>query len=573
MNKQKSPAKKKKSTEKEAVPDKWAHRHTVTDKPRFASLIDPPAPPPKPVVKKNWWAPIVEAAVAKNAASQVAASSSNKQPPPKQPPHNPSQTIATKNTIHQAASPPESLPPPFKPRINKQTLPEMPAWGDIGKSLQHPEYQGGPPMTVRMGIDFGTAFTKVAIRAGFDLLPIEWTAVTGDHSETGRHVIPGLIVRLPDGEYCWRHMNHADIRGNLKLPLIEGTATNPCPTETLAYLALIIRYARAFLYRDANIGGKLAARTLRWELNIGCPTEPHEKPKIVNKFRHIIRVAWMLAADEPLREKDIISVWNLTDGGETDFAIETGLEKEPDVVPEFVAQIAAYLKSSQVKEDLHALIDIGAATLDVATFNIVLKKDRTIPPRIPIFFSAVRPLGTHYLRHNRYQKLGLPLEWDDAAPVEHGETFGRKNQKPPDEVAKADNDFIQQVAACVKDIIERTRTNNWGSPNNIAWREGMPIFITGGGANCDLYYQAIEKVKKEITARIQKIADQKHFRFIEINPATINTQALKDSGRLTVAIGLTEDAEDIAQIVPHREIAPVTYGTKIFTEHTERYGD
>ena len=169
----------------------------------------------------------------------------------------------------------------------------MPAWGEISKSLQHPAYQGdGIDMTVRIGIDFGSAFTKVAIRAGVDLVLVGWTAVTGGATDTGRHILPGLVMRLPNGEYCWRHINNADIRSNLKLPLMDENATNnECPADTIAYLALVIRYARAFLYRSKNIGDKLASRTLRWELNIGCPTEPHENPAIVNKFRHIARVA------------------------------------------------------------------------------------------------------------------------------------------------------------------------------------------------------------------------------------------------------------------------------------------
>jgi hypothetical protein len=33
--------------------------------------------------------------------------------------------------------------------------------------------------TTSVRADFGTAFTKVAIRAGVDLVPVEWSAVTG----------------------------------------------------------------------------------------------------------------------------------------------------------------------------------------------------------------------------------------------------------------------------------------------------------------------------------------------------------------------------------------------------------
>jgi hypothetical protein len=422
-------------------------------------------------------------------------------------------------------------------------------------------------MAVRVGVDFGTAFTKVAIRAGVDLVPVEWSAVTGDDSETGRYVIPGFVVHAPDGEFCWRRLTEADIRGNLKLPVIEMAGTDECPIATVAYLALVIRYARAFLYRHAEIGRKLAGRSLRWELNIGCPTEPHENPKVVDVFRRIARTAWLLAAEDRLVEQDVLAAWSLADS-----AID--LEAEPGVVPEFVAQIAGYLGSPQVKEGLHALIDIGAATLDVATFNVVLRNDRASPPRIPIFFSAVRPLGTHYLRHNRHSRLGLDLSWNDAAPVESSDDFGQRNGKPLDAVVEVDEDFVGQVVRCIVGVIDGTRTNARGDPRSAAWREGLPIFVTGGGANSVLYRQAIGVVQREVSLNVGRRPDSStHFRLIELNPTSGNARHIGAGDRLTVALGLTEDAENIARVVPHRDIEPITYGRPERVDHTDLYGD
>ncbi|WP_409260515.1 hypothetical protein [Pseudomonas putida] len=422
-------------------------------------------------------------------------------------------------------------------------------------------------MTVRIGVDFGTAFTKVAIRAGVDLVPVEWSAVTGDNSETGRYVIPGFVVRAPDGEFCWRCLTEADIRGNLKLPVIEMVGTEECPIAAVAYLALVLRYARAFLYRNVEIGRKLVGRSLRWELNIGCPTEPHENAKVVDAFRRLARTAWLLAAEDRLVEQDVLAAWSLADS-----AID--LETEPGVVPEFVAQIAGYLESPQVKEGLHALIDIGAATLDVATFNVVLLNDRASPPRIPIFFSAVRPLGTHYLRHNRHSRLGLDLSWSDTAPVESSDDFGQRNGKLQDEVVAVDEAFVGQVARCIIGVINGTRTNAWGDPRSAAWREGLPIFVTGGGANCVLYRQAIEKVQKEVRELVsQRPGTLTHFRLFELNPASGSARKIVAGDRLTVALGLTEDAENIARVVPHRDIEPITYGKTERAGHTDLYGD
>ena len=494
---------------------------------------------------------------------------------PKKPPaRNPVQRSATPvavgvSTDKPSARPSVLPPPPFKPRIDDRCALNMPEWSDVGRSLQHPEHLGQrpTPMAVRIGVDFGTAFTKVAIRAGVDLVTVEWSAVTGDDSETGRYVVPGFVVRAPNGEFCWQRFTEADIRGNLKLPVVEIAGTDECPIASVAYLALVIRYARAFLYRSTDIGRRLAGRSLRWELNIGCPTEPHENPKVVQVFRRIAETAWQLATREHLYESDITTAWKTA---ETDI----GLETEPGVVPEFVAQIAGYLGSPQVKEGLHALIDIGAATLDVATFNVVMRNDRASPPRIPIFFSAVRPLGTHYLRHNRHSRLDLDLSWNDATPVESADDFGQRNGKILDEVVAVDEEFVGQIVRCIFGVIDGTRTNVRGDPRSAAWREGLPIFVTGGGSNCVLYRQAIEVVQREVSVRVkQRLGSSKHFRLIELSPTSGNTRRIEASDRLTVALGLTEDAENIASVVPHRDIEPITQGTKERVDHTDLYGD
>jgi hypothetical protein len=452
----------------------------------------------------------------------------------------------------------------------------MPEWGDAGRSLQHPEHQGGRPMpimVVRIGVDFGTAFTKVAIRAGADLVPVDWSAVTGDDSETGRYVVPGLVVRAPDGEYCWRRVTKGDIRGNLKLPVIEMAESEEGPIATVAYLALVIRYARAFLYRNTEIGRKLVGRSLRWELNIGCPTEPHENPDVVQILQRIARTAWQLATLDHLNESGILTVWKT--GAEN-----IGLEAEPHVVPEFVAQIAGYLQSPQVKEGLHALIDIGAATLDVATFNVVMQNDLASSPLIPIFYSAVRPHGTHYLRHHRHSRLGLDLSWNDAAPVEPADEFAQQNGKLRDKVVAVDREFVEEVVQCIKEVINSTRTNRRGDPHSAAWREGLPIFVTGGGSNCILYRQAIKVVGTKLKSQVEEslradpsVVAASNFRLIELSPTPGNAQQIAAADRLTVALGLTEDAENIARVVLHRDIEPITQSTKERVDHTDLYGD
>jgi hypothetical protein len=420
-------------------------------------------------------------------------------------------------------------------------------------------------MVVRIGLDFGTAFTKVAIRAGADLVPVDWSAVTGDSSVAGRYVLPGFVRRTSNGEYCWRRCADGEIVGNLKLSVIEMAGSDECPTATLAYLALVIRYTRAFLYRDPDVGRKLVGRSLRWELNIGCPTEPHERPEVIELLRRIARTAWRMASVDDLCEPNIAAAWRSDEA-------DVGLETEPGVVPEFVAQIAGYLGSPQVSAGLHALIDIGAATLDVATFNVVLPNDLDSSPRIPIFFSAVRPLGTHYLNYDRHSSLGIELAWDDAAPVEPAADFAKRYGGRQDEVDAVDSQFMHRVTTCIATVIDGTRTNARGDPRSPAWREGLPIFMTGGGSSCELYRRAVEAGQIDLRRRI---GTSSRFRFIKMDPlgARFPQFGTEIEGRLTVAIGLTEDAENIARVVPHRDIEPITHAVRQRVDHTELYED
>ncbi|KAA3623340.1 MAG: hypothetical protein DWQ08_11735 [Proteobacteria bacterium] len=469
------------------------------------------------------------------------------------------------------------LRPAFRPRVAGGLALAMPDWGDSGQSLQYPGRRDGnfPPMVARIGVDFGTAFTKVAVRAGVDLVPIDWSPVTGDDSSMGRYVLPGMVGRTSDGQYCWDPTVASSLAGNLKLPVIDMAGSEECPTDAMAYLALVIRYSRAFLYRHKDLASKLAGRTLRWELNIGCPTEPHENPEVVRQFERIARVAWNLAADTELRASRIADEWKTAERS-------MGLEAEPGVVPEFVAQIAGYLESPQAGEGLHALIDIGAATLDVATFNVLKPNNLESLPVIPIFFSAVRPLGTHFLQYRRHSSLGLEPEWDDSVPVDSSDDFAKRHGKSPDAVQQADSGFAKEAVNCIVRIIDATRTNRrgtcelrdrWGRYHKgSVWRDGLPLFVTGGGASSDFYGRVIESAESDLRKRIGGLGK---FRFIELDPfgGTFSNLGEEEARRLTVAIGLTEDSENIARITPHRYIEPIKRAVKERKDHGDLYSD
>lgn len=440
---------------------------------------------------------------------------------------------------------------PFTPLIDCGRKLSLPSWARLGRLLQHPGHRrGGLPMTVRMGLDFGSAFTKVVILAGRDRIAVDFSHITGDKSPSARFVLPGFIHQQSAGEYGW-FGGHADtVHGNLKLGVMDTLGGSKCPERTITFLALVIRYARACLYAHRDIGRRLSGRELRWELNIGCPTEPYESPEIAQFFRRLAQTAWSLAVAERLSEGLVAEAWRQEPPAK-------GLATPPNVVPEFVAQIAGYLKSNQVSQGLHALVDVGAGTLDVAVFNIV--PDRGVGMlHIPIFGSAVKRFGTHYLSQYRHSKLGLDATWDDSAPVLSSAAFSKLHRKKEAEVLRAEREFEGSVCQTVSKIVNSVRIQA-GLGSDPAWRNGLPVFITGGGANVDLYARAVNRAEGAVQ---RQISENSSFRFISM-PASggrVSGIAEDQRGRLSVAIGLSEDPENIARVTPSNQIPPLVMG-------------
>ncbi|MBS2026043.1 MAG: hypothetical protein JST92_26895 [Deltaproteobacteria bacterium] len=428
-----------------------------------------------------------------------------------------------------------------------------------GRECQHPSYGGQSNiLQVRVGFDFGTAFSKVVLRVGDQLLAVDWR----DALDEGRpqFFLPGIIHHRANGSYGWFGDDGSEQRSDLKLPLLDRSPKPDEEHSAIAFLALALRYARAFLYRHPEHGRRCASRRLAWEVNIGCPTKPHENHEVVERFRRIATAAWAFAAEDEITDVAIAEWLASYEQGE----IPPNLEKAPDVLPEFVAQIATYLQSSQQQDGLHSLIDVGAATLDVATFNIVTLGRETEVARIPIFASEVQRLGTHFLLLDRHRRLDLEPSWDDAAPVESASKFALAKSCSLSRVAEVDREISQRVERVISGVLAITRTNR-GDPKSDAWRNGIPLFFTGGGALVEAYRTAV----------VGFDGSKGRVRLVELRPGA-RRLSVPDSDylRLTTAVGLTEDAEELAQIVPFRDIERLTTGDSLAVRtYGGAYGD
>jgi hypothetical protein len=329
---------------------------------------------------------------------------------------------------------------------------------------------------------------------------------------------------------------------DLKLPFIglEAPVSEHQRAYAVAFLAHLLRYSRAWLYR--YFASLVSDSNLVWELNLGAPTATWAKGAALHAdYQRLGCAAWKLSQ---------YSV--ITFDRALDLARATASENHTDgldslaVLPEFAAQNAGYVQSPQRQDGLYLLTDIGAGTLDVACFRIMMYNDAN---RYPVFGCRVDPLGTHYLMGARDAEASCDHpDWNDARTVPPSEKLAVEWGCDVRDLLNADRRFAAMVCAVVRGVLAYTRYRKdhrapeWSSTP-------LPVFVTGGGAHVDVYRKAIERAFEASHIKLR-------FRS-SIGPESCIARVdftADDFARLSVAYGLTFDALSIGERIPPNEI-------------------
>jgi hypothetical protein len=413
------------------------------------------------------------------------------------------------------------------------------SWVKEGIYLQPPNALGGPVLTVRIGIDFGTAYTKMAISAAQKVFLIDWDGV---RLSSQRYLLPGeLSVESDTSTWLGRKSADANVINNLKLPFLSGQDPGlEASAKAVVFLAWLMRYARAWLYHTQP--SLVKNRRLAWEVNIGIPTDSYASDPLKPIYSRIGCCGWQLSQTQ----------------GEPALAIASSMLKaeSPDLqaiglndinlMPEFVAQIAGYVNSPQRQNGLHLLVDVGAGTLDIASFN-VHRETLESENRFPVFASAVKYLGTHYLMAYRIRELGLKnTQWDDLSGTPTADEIARNLSLGIDDIRKVDVDFSKEISKSIAAVLQYTKQERY--PLAPEWRAGLRVFLAGGGSGSAVYQAGLQ----------QSFSNMKvPFRYFNM-PIPDDVLFCKfDSShfhRMSVAYGLTFDAESIGRIIRPHEI-------------------
>jgi hypothetical protein len=400
-----------------------------------------------------------------------------------------------------------------------------------------------PHKQLIVGLDFGTAFTKVVVgeeRARFTV-PFKEEETSIDD-----YLLASTFWVSPEG-VCTLDRKHKDQRTDLKFGLLSNKRSEESIIQSIAYLSLVLRSVRSYILNHKQ--ELYSTYYIDWLLNVGLPTGSYHNRRLTRLYKNILNISWLTSTiPDDVSIKTIKKL--IKDKGSVQSKTANKLHPEAiSVFPEFVAQLTGYVRSPLRQPDLHLLVDIGAGTFDVTVFNIHEREDED---KFPIFAKAIKPLGTRFLVRHRIKGSSLKEsgELSPFVPVPTNRRFSELLGINAQRFKQIDRPFREKLVEIVGDLLKSTKSRRY--PLSRHWETGIPIFLCGGGASCE-FYRALFFDNNSIGG----------FGVIEKRlpkPDSLIARGVEGSNydRLSVAYGLSFDPFDIGEIIRSDKIPDVT---------------
>ncbi len=403
-----------------------------------------------------------------------------------------------------SAAPPDEAggahPPPIAPRTNAERKPTParrtktptprgtrphpdtglqepagPSSDLLPSLLQFRDGLPGTPTDIVVGFDFGTSSAKVAIQSPYKLGGrTVFVDFCGAGHASSPYLLPAALYRDLHGKLSLaRPSGRAKQRAHLKLSLLDGGSTESDGMAwAAAFCGLALREARRFFLTTQYRA--YGANSLRWALNFGIPSAGYDDKEVSSRFLRVARAAWCLSQHPDFRLEDAAEAVRTAESGRAD-------DISIAVVPEVAAEVVGYAKSRHRREGLHLIMDIGASTVDLCAFIL---HERGGDDVYELLTADVQRLGLLELHSRRMDACGCQppfdrLPEDIVAPLPQPDDLtdgaGRRH------LNRCDRQFIDEAA---RRVVLRTLTDlrRRRDPNSPVWRDGLPLFVTGGAA-------------------------------------------------------------------------------------------
>ncbi|MGI9310873.1 MAG: hypothetical protein ACR2P7_04970 [bacterium] len=383
---------------------------------------------------------------------------------------------------------------------------------------------------VVIGLDFGTAFTKVVISGEGQKYAIPFN---GGKEGVEKYLLPTRIYEDSSGNYTIDKPKHfSNVHTDLKMRILNDNLDADTKKRIIYYIAFVLQKSRDWLMNEKQ--AIFSGSQLMWMVNIGLPTEKNFDAKLQCMYRRIVEKAWRRSTNPCFGTNKEEETGNFDD------------QLHPESIqafPEFAVQIKSYISSPQRQDGIHTLIDVGAGTVDVAVFGIFVREGEN---KLSICAESVKNLGIMALAQHRLKSLNKTGTWtpspQDSFPSD--DKFAEKLGVPKTQIEDADAKFRGIV---VNEQINPTlRRAKEKDPKKAEWRPDipLPLMLCGGGARVDLY--------KKITTILAKPGHGgplQKTNLPEFDNLSVPSLPKSDKDRLSVAYGLSFEAFDIEEVL------------------------
>lgn len=426
-------------------------------------------------------------------------------------------------------------------------------------SARKPERDGAKKQQLIIGLDFGTAFTKVMIGEQ----RVKRAVPFNDYVSNGNpYLLPSILSVNKDDGTCKLGFPGIDEYSieDLKIELINHNFNKEVKTRCAAFLSLVLRHARDWVLKAHK--EMYRNREIVWYVNTGVPTASYEDEKLTVVYKKIVRAAW-IASFLPEETVSLARVRDCFDSANG----QSLPDDRMNIFPEFAVQLMGYIESRQRQEGLlHVLVDIGAGTLDLAVFNV--HRSPAEEYEFPVFTKSVQPLGTQFLIRNRledHSELGWKPSPYESVPLAT-EFEERLSLGSSDELKEIDKQFEEKIADLIREKLTYTENKRVSKKDRMWDKNGAPTFLCGGGARVDFYkkmfFRFAQLPRPPLKMRLRSLAQ----------PKDLDAEGV-EYDRLSVAYGLSLDPDNIAKIIKSQDIGDYEEEPGPSESYTDRYID
>ena len=363
--------------------------------------------------------------------------------------------------------------------------------------------EDAPPLLITIGLDFGTAFTKVVVNGAGQKYGIP---IRENKNGIDKYLLPTCIYENSFGDFALEESTEYRLaHSDLKMNILDENLTADTEQRIVFYIAQVLRKTRDWVLdekRDVFGGNRL-----EWEVNIGLPTEKYADDELKGIYQRLVDKAWYQSTEKQAHGN----------ARRLDRTLINGF-------PEFLAQIQTYYQSPQLQQGVHAIVDVGAATIDATVFIVDDDRDKH-----PILAESVEKLGANFAY--QHQDNGT-----------------------------AHSEFESKLQKQLNNTLLRAYRN---APRNPEWQENrkdpgrnknVPLFVCGGGARMPLYKKFYKEKFIRAVSHTAHGDNLEHRALPMLDELQILGVDEKDHDRLSVAYGLSVDliGKEIASTGPFR---------------------